>query len=211
MGNLSPNGLANQDNKRVQFPRSTTEINDAYVGPPGQVVVDSNRNELRLQDGKRKGGWRIPNLEQLKKLFIPSDSEFGNTNFASGTKGFTARVSDQVYRLRNITVEDGLTIQNPDGSGGNPLIGLPDRLGEKFEAIADDCNTLTKSGRYVLLKAALNLPAGLIGVADSVVEVTSGHSAASGDMILQTAISLSTSSNTVYRRRFLAGAWTAWA
>lgn len=203
--------MPDPSDKRVQFPRSNTSGNDAYVGPAGQVVVDSTRNEMRLHDGTKLGGWRFPNLTQLLRLFISSDSEMGNIAFPTEATGILARVADKTYRLRTLVGLHGLIVTNPDGLAGNPTVDLPTRLQPTYQEANVDCNTLLDSGQYVVAKAGANLPPALAGVADTALVVHAGLDLTQNVMILQSAVALSTATNTVYRRRFLAGAWSAWA
>lgn len=49
------------DHKVVQHPRGSTATVNAYTGPIGQLVVDTDVKELRLQDGSTAGGTRIVN------------------------------------------------------------------------------------------------------------------------------------------------------
>ena len=120
--------MVNLLNKRVQFPRNTTRKNDAYIGPDGQVVVDNEKKELRLHDGKKKGGWAIVPLEMLKKLFLTRDTETGSLEFANDQSGLLTRIGTRDYALRTLEGINGIEITNPDGKDGNPRIGLSDGI-----------------------------------------------------------------------------------
>lgn len=48
--------------RHLQLIRGTAAAMDAYVGPEGELVVDSDVDELRLHDGVTPGGKRIPNV-----------------------------------------------------------------------------------------------------------------------------------------------------
>lgn len=54
--------------KVQQVPRGDTASQDAYVGPPGQLTMDSDRHEGRLHDGVTPGGHRLLNSEQINLL-----------------------------------------------------------------------------------------------------------------------------------------------
>jgi hypothetical protein len=201
-------------NKRVQQPRNTTQTNDQYIGPPGQLVVDTDRWEFRLHNGRRKGGFRFPNLDQLKRMFISASSELGGVTFPSESRGFMVRVADKVYRLRNIVGQDGgITVDNADGAAGNPTIKLPLRLVNQTAQLdlVTNLDAAVDSGRYITTKTANALPAGLAGIANAALDVYAGVDEGADLKILQVAISLSTGTNTIYRRRFAAGVWGAWA
>ena len=116
--------MVNLLNKRVQFPRGTTRMNDGYIGPEGQLTVDNEKKELRLHDGKRKGGWAIVPLEMLKKLFLTRDTETGSLEFANDQSGILTRIGTRDYALRTIEGADGIKVVNPDGKNGNPIISL---------------------------------------------------------------------------------------
>lgn len=120
--------MVNLLNKRVQFPRNTTRANDGYTGPDGQVVVDNEKKELRLHDGKRKGGWPIVPLEMLRKLFLTRDTETGALEFANDQVGLLSRIGTRDYALRLLEGVNGIMVTNPDGKDGNPKIGLSDDI-----------------------------------------------------------------------------------
>lgn len=120
--------MVNLLNKRVQFPRNTTRKNDDYIGPDGQVVVDNEKRELRLHDGKKKGGWPIVPLEMLKKLFLTRDTETGSLEFANDQSGILTRIGTRDYALRSLEGASGIKITNPDGKDGNPIIGLSEDI-----------------------------------------------------------------------------------
>lgn len=45
---------------QVKRRRGTTAENDAFTGAEGEIVVDTERHELRVHDGSTVGGYRIP-------------------------------------------------------------------------------------------------------------------------------------------------------
>lgn len=202
--------MVDEINKRVQQPRNTTAVNDAYVGPPGQFVIDVERWEIRLHDGRTQGGWRFPNLSQLLRMFISSDSEMGEVVFPDESRGLMARTNNKTYRLRNIVGADGITIDNADGAGGNPTINLPQRL-EEQPTLQTNLDGLQQQGFYSCDKAATSMPAGMAGVSHGALTVHVGTSPGDGLMILQEIIALNVATNTIYRRRYTAGVWSAWA
>lgn len=195
--------------KRVQFPRDTTQVNDQYIGPPGQVTVDYQRQELRLHDGRTPGGWRIPNIETLLRLFMGNDTELGSVDFADEARGFMTRTDDKTYALRVIEVLHGLTILNEDGVAGNPTFGLPTRLRPKQAPIAD-ANLALESGFYIVGNgASSNLPAEWLTTSDCGVLVFATDEA--GDVITQIAFSSEIQSPKLYFRHRVSSVFTAWA
>jgi len=202
--------MVDASNKRVQFPRNTTAVNDDYVGPPGQVTVDSQRSELRLHNGKKRGGFRIPNLDQLKQLFVRADSELGQIKFASDLLGIMVRVADKTFRLRKLIPGDGIIIDNPNGQAGDITIRTAARLSGTLTFI-DDLDAATESGQYATDRNANAMPAALAGVADGALWVIAGKNTSDEEFVIQRVISLTTSTNTVYTRRKAAGVWGSWA
>ena len=195
-------------NKRVQQPRGSTSEVDTYVGPVGQLIVDVNRNEIRLQDGTKAGGWRIPNLTQLKKMFLDSDTEFGNTSFAAELRGFLVRTADRMYKLRTITATDGMSVANPDGVAGDPQISLPGRL-KKTQTYSLLPDNITESGFYQFATGTTGLPSDLLAIADvGLLCLASGESTG---RIVQIAFSMTGNTSQQYYRVKAAGLWSSWA
>lgn len=95
--------------KQLQNPRANTLTNDAFTGPAGQIVIDSNRWEIRLHDNETPGGHRILNLQQLIEIFMSKESEFGQVVFAESDRGILTRIGDRQYALR--LLKEGLGIQ----------------------------------------------------------------------------------------------------
>ncbi len=48
--------------RHQQLIRANTAVANAYVGPAGEITVDTDLQELRLHDGFTPGGKRIPNI-----------------------------------------------------------------------------------------------------------------------------------------------------
>lgn len=45
--------------KRFQLKRGTTAQNDAYLGQRGELLADTQKMELRLHDGVKRGGYVV--------------------------------------------------------------------------------------------------------------------------------------------------------
>lgn len=193
-----------KNHKRVQQPRGTTALNDAYIGPIGQFTIDTDRMEIRLHDGSTPGGHRITNLANLYSLFVSADSEAGALEFDVGELGFVTRIGNKVYALRKLTAEDGITLVNADGKDGDPLIGLPDRLDEIASEVTD-ADLAMLSGFYKLEANAKNLPAELPG-GDGATMVTVAYSETN---VVQFLFSLA-SQPLVFRRSMTKGLWGSW-
>jgi hypothetical protein len=195
--------------KKVQQPGDITAIQDAYTGPARQLTVDTQRNELRLHDGRRKGGWRLPNLEQLKRLFMSVDHDLGQVKFASDLRGFMARTAKGTYRLRTLKGEGGVLVDNGNGAA-DPVIRLSGRLSAKVESQIADYNQALESGNYVANPTADNKPAGL-GAQSGALTVFAGVTETDVEVIIQRVISMTDATNTIYTRRRTAGTWSSWS
>lgn len=196
-------------NKRVQFPRRGTAENDSYVGPDAQIVVDNQRKELRLHDGRTAGGWVIPNLRNLQRLFLTGDVEMAQLEFPEEAVGILTRTGNKIYQLRELQGVDGVTVTNPTGVAGNPTINLPDRIKARQTALLD-ANLAIDGGYHVVQKGAdSNLPPAWLTTSDATVVVANNEAQANG-VIKQIAFSNQTDDPTIYSRRRVAGAWTNW-
>jgi len=198
------------DIKRVQWPRTTTTSADEYVGASGEMMMDVNRNELRLHDGRTRGGWRIPNLTQLRRLFVSTDSDLGEVRFADNLVGFMVRTANRTWRLRKFVSTEGVILSNLDGVAGDITLSLPDRLSAAPTSVVTDCNSVKSSGFYIVDSAASNLP-GVLDSGDAAMTVVAGPGTGADLKVLQRIITVATDTNTEYTRRFRSGAWTAWA
>ncbi len=110
--------------KVLKHPRAGTVANDFFVGQESQFTVDTDRWELRLHDNVRPGGHRILSLDQLYEIFLSKDSEFGNTNFAPGDRGWLTRIGHREWALREFIAGTGMDIQYPNGFEGNPVFNV---------------------------------------------------------------------------------------
>jgi hypothetical protein len=195
--------------KKVQMPGDITAVQNQYTGPSRQITVDTQRNEIRLHDGRKKGGWRIPNIDQMKRLFMSVDHDLGQVRFASDLLGFMVRVSKGTYRLRTLRGTDGVVIDSGNGLS-DPTIRLAGRLSAQITSQIEDYDSAVESGNYVANPTAANKPAGL-GSQSGALTVFSGVTASDVDIIVQRVISMTDATNTVYTRRRTAGVWSAWA
>lgn len=86
---------------QVKRRRGTTAQNDAFTGAEGEIVVDTERHELRVHDGVTMGGFKIgggTSLPLLTRLIIEhtlNDESFLNSNTFSWQSG---DVYDAVYK-----------------------------------------------------------------------------------------------------------------
>lgn len=195
--------------KKVQMPGDITAVQDQYTGPSRQLTIDTQRNELRLHDGRKKGGWRLPNIEQLKRLFMSVDHDLGQVRFASDLLGFMVRTAKGTYRLRTLKGQDGVLIDNPNGIS-DPVIRLAGRLSSQITSQIEDYDLAVENGNYVANSTASNKPAGL-GSNSGALTVFSGKTATNVEIVVQRVISLTDPTNTIYTRRRTAGVWSAWA
>lgn len=111
--------------EELLLPGGTSETEDFYIGPERALRVDISNDELRLHDGTKVGGFRFYNVDANDSRYQFRQVELDGFNFGPQQRGFPARVGPGVYRLRELTVNhDNLTIENPFGILGNPLISL---------------------------------------------------------------------------------------
>lgn len=195
---------------KLQFARNVTSVVDNYAGPDGEIVIDSSRHEIRLQDGKTKGGFRFPSLTQLRRLFLSVDSEFGKVGFADELRGILVRVSTKTWKLRSLVAGEGITINTTDGVAGDIIFAVKERLAAVPTTRVINCNFIKESGDYIVDSAAANLPAGL-QAGNAMLSVSAGIGNDATLLVVQRIISVSTDTNTIFTRRFRAEAWTNWS
>lgn len=53
---------------RVRFLRGSEAANNIYVGPAGEMTIDTNNWRIRLHDGEKPGGHSIPNLPDVEAI-----------------------------------------------------------------------------------------------------------------------------------------------
>ena len=195
---------------RQQLPRERTAIVNGYIGPPGELVMDLTRAELRLHDGVKKGGHRFLSSTALATLFLGVESEAGKLRFSGGQFGFLTRISNTLYKTRELVVEDGLRLTNPKGIDGNPSIGLPARLAEissNYAASTEiaDCDLILSTGFYALKANASGIPTDLQETAASTLIVIQSSTTECTQMIKSIQTDMK-----VWVRSRVAGAWQAW-
>lgn len=101
---------------------------DLYTGLANEVTVDQSNRELRLHDGAKAGGFRIPNLDTLIGLFQKRRAELDGLDFKPNQRGFLARLGAGSYAIRTLGAAGGLTVENETGYGGNPVIRLGSQI-----------------------------------------------------------------------------------
>lgn len=195
----------------VQQPGHTTQKADQYVGPQRQLTVDVTRQELRLQDGKTKGGWRFPNLRQLQQMFMTNKSEFGRTEFTADAKGILTRVSDRTYQVRQLLGLNGLKWSHSDGSDGNPTLELPDRLKESTPYVSTALDGVIETGFYFVAKNTANLPSDIAADDNILIVIGYNDTTIPFSLITQIALDASQAAGALYIRRRLANVWTPWS
>lgn len=197
--------------KVVQQPGHTTQEADQYTGPQRQITVDVSRMELRLHDGRRKGGWRIPNLRQLQQIFMSNKSEFGKTDFTADAKGILARISDRTYKTRQLLANNGLSWLNPYGDTGDPTISLPNRLKESTPYISSTVDSIIETGFYMVAKGTADLPPDI--ATDDTILIVIGYNdtITPFSLITQIALDAQAANGALYVRRRINSVWTSWS
>lgn len=198
------------EHTRLQLPRDVTSVVDNYIGPAGEIVIDSSRQELRLQDARTKGGWRFPNLRQLTKLFMSVDSEMGRLVIADDLVGIMVRTATKTWRLRKFVPGSGVNISSLDGVAGDVMFSIDERLAPVATNRVADCNLMKESGFHLVDAVAANRPAGL-SAGEAAMVTVAGTSTDSSLKVLQRIWALDTDVNTVFTRRFRAASWTVWS
>lgn len=203
--------MVDQTPKVVQMVGHTTQKADEYVGPQRQITVDVSRNELRLHDGRKKGGWRFPNLRQLTQMFMSNNSEFGKVEFTQDARGFLARTSDKTWRVRQLLGKNGLEWLNPFGDSGDPTISLPDRLKESSPYSSDGLNDIIETGFYMIAKADANLPDSIKAADDAILIVVGYNDTVTPfSLVTQLVMNASAPTGDIYARRRVNNVWSAW-
>lgn len=87
--------------KRVQILRYTTAEADLFTPLSGELIVDTQRNDIRVGDGSTAGGNRLANLTALGSVFQPLDADLTAIAALSTTslgRGVLAVANDAAMR-----------------------------------------------------------------------------------------------------------------
>lgn len=87
---------------RVKFLRGTANENSIYTGTEGEITIDLENKDIRMHDGIRKGGYRIPNITQIKQLIADE--------MASGGRE-TLRIRVLDYNSGNFVCPTGVVVE----------------------------------------------------------------------------------------------------
>jgi hypothetical protein len=129
---------------------------DDLIGLPNELRVDQSNRELRLHDGSKPGGFRLPNLDSLLKLFQKQNDDLdGFSKLKPNLRGFLIRLSAGTYAMRKLVGEGGVEVDNPDGYDGNPTIRLGGEITQDMTFTGD-----------VLVKKVLQAEGGINGNTD---------------------------------------------
>lgn len=99
---------------QVKRRRGTTAENDAFTGAEGEIVVDTERHELRVHDGTTQGGFVIPTTETMDFASKSLDnlSENGEARFANKANSDLSNTPsniDYVIESQEPTTANGYT------------------------------------------------------------------------------------------------------
>lgn len=159
---------------QVKRRRGTTAENDAFTGAEGEIVVDTERHELRVHDGSTVGGYRIPtkdygysktesdnllsnkantalsNLTSAGKkicsnMSMPSNTKQGLTIGASGTS-YTAP-ADGYFDIRLNLNTGGYISVTFSGTSYTELVSAPWQAPALIPVAKGEVITLTYSNR----------------------------------------------------------------
>jgi hypothetical protein len=113
----------------VQPDGGTSNTEKVYIGLPREVRVDDSNRDLLLHDGVTPGGRRILSQTNSDTRYQAKSAELtGIGPYTPEQRGFLMRRAPGEYRIRSITVTTELTVQDGDGYGGDPLLGLADTI-----------------------------------------------------------------------------------
>lgn len=114
----------------VQQKGGPREQQDVFIGQPRQLTIDTSGNEIRVHDGSTPGGHRILNLQQLTSRFQSISNDLTAIDDISDTGlGILTKQGPNSWGLRSIAVDSqNMSVQNPAGRIGNPLISLADEI-----------------------------------------------------------------------------------
>lgn len=202
--------MIDESHSKIQWPRNISSVVDDYTGLPGEIMLDSERQEIRVHDGAKRGGWRFVSLEQLRRLFISADSELGKVKYADDVRGFLTRIGKKTWGIRQLVPGDGISIDNPTGESGNVTIAVEGRLAATAPSLVTNLDNAIESGFYIIAAAAANRP-GSLAAGNASLHVIAGKSEAADSLVIQRVVSIATTNNTVFTRRFITGAWTSWS
>jgi hypothetical protein len=138
--------------KIVQIAGGSAEVEDLYIGPPRELRADESNDELRLHDGSKRGGWRIPNRDANDVRYQVKNPELDGLSFGPQLKGFVVRTAPGQYRIRAITVNDeNLSLTNGAGTAGNVLLALAPTIttNHTFSGIATFTQGIVASGGVI--------------------------------------------------------------
>lgn len=85
--------------KRVQFRRGSTAQHSAFIGAPGEITVDTDKNVIVVHDGITPGGWPANRLESVE----------GTTTF-SGQLAITSAISSTSTSTGSLVVTGGVGV-----------------------------------------------------------------------------------------------------
>lgn len=116
--------------QRLQLDRGDYIWANNLRGLPGELVADTERNELVLHNGVRTGGFRFLNEDGIAQNFQERNTELDGFSILTPTaRGLLIRMSPGTYRLGRIEVDqNNLTVTNGDGREGNPTFALKQQI-----------------------------------------------------------------------------------
>ena len=116
---------------KVLFLRGSKAQNDAYVGPAGELTIDTTNYSLRVHDGTTAGGFEIMGRSQVASLLGGLEDQLDaleNTNIAAisgDIEDLQAAVADRI-KYADINISNG--VAGLDGDGKIPLELLTDAV-----------------------------------------------------------------------------------
>lgn len=99
---------------------------NAYVGTPKELTVDTSNQELRLHDGTKAGGHKILNRDANDQRYQARSQELdGLTGFEDSYRGILVRLGPSSYKIRQLKVNiENMKVDHADGYDGDPVFSL---------------------------------------------------------------------------------------
>lgn len=85
--------------KRVQFRRGTTSQHSIFIGAPGEITVDTDKNVVVVHDGVTPGGFPANRLDSIE-----------GTTTLSGVLSITANVASSSTSTGSLVITGGLGV-----------------------------------------------------------------------------------------------------
>ena len=98
---------------------------DQFIGALGEISINIDDKEIRINDGATPGGFIVPSVEGNNSRYQQKNPELNDFKFKDAEKGVLARTEPGVYVLRKLnSTGEAIQIEFADFQEGNPTISL---------------------------------------------------------------------------------------